>query len=527
MPNLKTRLSVNNQSFENSKTYTETLNIEQEVDNTDGFIDLVSFSGTKGTNTLSSSKGFCIYNQSNVPAEIQYQLVDWKNNSNVDEANSVDLGPGSATTTRYVTKLLPARSFIWEDNARSLSYAEDASGANAVTLNNQVPDGNMYVDSTADTDDTTATDNVDNSASNTTVYLEPYTSATNCTANLFRVGDLIRIRDEVMEVTAIGDKSDLANNTLTVKRGLFGTTATSNTDDEDPVRLPFFNMYQKYNAFSVPQTDKDGRFKAMNFFGYGRTLTSVADGIVSGSIAIKFYESGYADMGCTGLTPSSESGLTAGSTYYVKVAVDGGSVYEIGFTVDSNNTKIGGANGVLSKIQNVLDTQFHTTGATLNGVRVTVSLVNGDIRWTSGSRLSTSSIALTAGTSGADTTTEIYGQAIGVFPATIGKKQDAKLPEDNIFDKATGKSIPNINAFAYDDGHGNIVGAATGTINYEDGIIDFVGPTEAQFVVSANYHSAHSGGVSTSTDNFNNLQSIGARSLNSKLPAKVKILAFN
>ena len=63
MPNLKTRLSVNNQSFENSKTYTETLNIEQEVDNTDGFIDLVSFSGTKGTNTLSSSKGFCIYKQ--------------------------------------------------------------------------------------------------------------------------------------------------------------------------------------------------------------------------------------------------------------------------------------------------------------------------------------------------------------------------------------------------------------------------------------------------------------------------------
>ena len=107
---------------------------------------------------------------------------------------------------------------------------------------NATPSTDLYVDSGADTDDVTATNNVDNSASNTLVYLEPYTSAANCTANLFYVGDLIRIRNEVMEVTDIGTKADLANNTLTVIRGAYGSTATTDTDNEDPVRLPFFNI---------------------------------------------------------------------------------------------------------------------------------------------------------------------------------------------------------------------------------------------------------------------------------------------
>mgnify|MGYP005824759749 FL=1 len=84
---------------------------------------------------------------------------------------------------------------------------------------------NEYIDSTGDLDSATA-DGVVNSTSATTVYLEPYTSAANCTANFFRVGDLIRIRDEIMEVTAIGDKSNLANNTLTVIRASHGSTAT-------------------------------------------------------------------------------------------------------------------------------------------------------------------------------------------------------------------------------------------------------------------------------------------------------------
>ena len=68
-----------------------------------------------------------------------------------------------------------------------------------------VPDANMYTDSTADLDNTTATDNIVGDNDDTTAYVETYTSAANCNANFFRVGDLIRVTNEIMEVTAIGD----------------------------------------------------------------------------------------------------------------------------------------------------------------------------------------------------------------------------------------------------------------------------------------------------------------------------------
>ena len=64
-----------------------------------------------------------------------------------------------------------------------------------------------------------------------------------------------------MEVTAIGDKSDLANNKLTVKRDMYGTDGGTAAVDDDPVRLVFFNAYHDYNKYSVAQTDSDGKFK--------------------------------------------------------------------------------------------------------------------------------------------------------------------------------------------------------------------------------------------------------------------------
>lgn len=524
MPKLNTQLRLNNQAFTNTKIYNEQVDVQQEVDSTDGFIELLNFSTTKGTNTQTNSKGLCVYNMSNVCAEIQFKTTEWKNDSNTDIGNSVDLGPGSATTTRNETFLLPAQGFMYLDNSRFLSYAEDASAANATTIDNTAPDSNMYTDSTADTDDTTATDNVDNSASNTTVYLEPYTSATNCTANLFKVGDLIRIRDEIMEVTAIGDKSDLANNTLTVKRGMFGSTATTNTDDEDAVRFAFFNTHNKFNAYSTAQTDKQGMFSATNFFGYGRSLTAVADGIVPGSIAIKFYEQGYQELGLEGITSNTPTGLAASTTYQFTIAVDGGSAYDIDLTTDSTNLNFGGPNGFISKLQAIFNTQFHTTSSNLFEKKVTVGIVNGDIRFTSGSRLSTSGIVL-ADSSGSDT--DIWG--VGRFPAVANVEGavNAKLPEDVIYDDATNKELPNTSAFLFDNGNGELLGTpGNGTINYETGAIQFRAHEEANFVVSFKHKSAHSGGVDTTADQYNNLISVSARSCNDKLPAKIKLISY-
>ena len=118
--------------------------------------------------------------------------------------------------TRYLhIMLMPNEKYY--PNVRAVISTEGASTQfDGTAVSNTAPDSNEYTDSTANVDSATA-DGIVDDAADTTVYLEPYTSATNCTANLFRVGDLIRVDNEIMEVTAIGDKSNLANNKLTVK----------------------------------------------------------------------------------------------------------------------------------------------------------------------------------------------------------------------------------------------------------------------------------------------------------------------
>ena len=392
----------------------------------------------------------------------------------------------------------------------------DANLMDGTVVSNTAPNSNMYTDSTADTDDTTATDNVDNNATQTTVYLEPYTSAANCTANMFRIGDLIRIRDEIMEVTAIGDKSDLANNTLTVIRGVYGSTATTNTDDDDPVRLAFFNMYGDFDKYSTSRTNHDGRFKAMNFFGYGRGLTVAASGIVPGSINIKFYKQGYQELGMSGVTLNTNSGLAASTAYKFNITADGGSVFvDLSFTTDSNNLNFGGVNGILNKIQDALNTQYYTAG-NLFEKKVTVGLVNGDVRFTSGSRLSSSAILLAAPGSG------VTPFGVGRLPA-IAAVQGAvatKLPDDVVFNRTTYEEISNTREFMYDDGAGNLIGGAgSGSINYETGEISFLSFADAEFVVSV----AHSSGLAgrASSTGANMIEKIYARSASAKVKGQV------
>ena len=520
-------LTINGSNFAKQKTYNNIFENSQEVDNTDGFINVLTVSTTKGANTVSNVKALCVYNEGTVGVEIQFTYQEYKDNSNTDQGNSVDLG-GGATVTRYATLLLPAGDFIYLPNGRLLGYNADASGANATSISNTAPDSNEYTDSTADSDDGTGGD-ITGSASETKVFLEPYTSAANCTANLFHVGDLIRINNEIMEVTAIGDKSDLANNYLTVIRGVHGSTAASDHADDADVRFPFFNAYNNYNRYTVAQTNKNGKFKCLNFFGYGRTLDSIADGIVPGSVCFKFYNPGYQEVGLSGITASTNTGLSASTTYYFKIAVDGGSAYEVAFATDSSNVNFGGKNGVISKIQDILDTQYYTEG-NLFEKKVSVGLVNGDIRFTSGSFLSTSAIALTAGTSGSANTDELFDgtNQIARFPATVESAVAARLPEDTIFNRVTYEERPNAGALMYDDGNGNLIGIGSGTINYKTGAVDFTAMENAEFVISATYLSAHSGGTNVTTANgHNHLTSIGARSTNQKLNAKVKVIALN
>ena len=514
-------LTVNGNTFAKQKVYNNKFENIQEVDNTDGFINVLTVSTTKGTNTVSNIKALCIYNESNVGTEIQFTYQEWKNNSNTDDANSVDTG-GGATVTRYTTMLLPAGDFIYLPNGRLLGYNADASGANATSISNTAPDSNEYVDSGADVDNVTASGIV-GSASNTTVYLEDGHS------KLFKRGDLIRCTNEIMEVTAVGTGADLANSTLTVIRGTHGTTSASDHSDDDAVLFPFFNAYNNYDRYTVAQTNKDGKFKAMNFFGYGRTGDAISDGIVPGSVCFKFYQPGYQEVGLSGITANTNSGLSSSTIYYFTISVDGGSAYEVAFTTDSSNTNFGGKNGILSKIQDIFDTQYYTEG-NLFEKRVTVGLINGDIRFTSGSHLSTSAIALTAGTSGSANVDELFDgtNQIARFPAKVESAIGARLPDDTLFDRVTNEERPNIGSIMYDDGNGNLVGVGTGTINYETGAVDFTAGANSEFVISATYLSAHSGGTNASTTNGkNHITAVGARSTNQKLNAKVRVIAMN
>ena len=330
-----------------------------------------------------------------------------------------------------------------------------------------------------------------------------------------------------MEVTAIGTKADLANNTLTVKRGLYGSTATTNTDDEDPVRLPFFNAYHDYDKYSVAQTDYDGKFKAMNFFGLGRTQTNV-QGITAGSVSIKFYEAGYQSLGLSGITGSTHSGLAASTEYKFNITVDGGSVFEdLSFTTDSSNLNFGGSNGIISKIQTALDTQFYTAG-NLFEKKVNVAIVDGDVRFTSGSHLSTSAILLADPSSG--TTPFSVGRIpdIGTSAGDVPAAVAAKLPDDVSYDRVTYATIPNSSAFVYDDGKGNLFGAADGTINYETGAIDFRNaPPNAEFVISCMHTGAFSGKLNESeTDRINSLIAIHANTPNQKGSGQVTVKTY-
>ena len=279
---------------------------------------------------------------------------------------------------------------------------------NGTKLDQAAPNSNMYVDSTVDSNDGTG-DDITGSASVTNLILE-----SDNDTNFFHVGDLIRVNNEIMEVTAVGDDSDAANTNLTVIRGTHGSTAASDHADDAAIRFPFFNAYHNFTAatggYDVPQTDNDGKFKAMNFFGYGRANTLHGSGILPSSVSFKFYNAGYQELGLSGITPGTNTGLTAGTTYQFDINVDGAGDFDVQFTVDANNTNWGGRNGVLSRIQQVFNDAYYASG-NLFEKKVTVGIVNGDVRFTSGQCLSTSSIALTD-SSGAST--DVWG--VGSFP---------------------------------------------------------------------------------------------------------------
>ena len=498
-----------------SDNYTEVYQEMAKVNNADAFVTLADLSKT-APSILKGAKLIVIKNNSPVGVELQFHINEFENSTNIDQY----------TEDLRITQLLGANEYMVLPNQYMLGYAVDASASNAKTIDNttgySVNSGKLYIDSVANLGE-----DVDGSETAIDVNDGDY----------FRVGDLIQLgtttgttatKIEIMRVTGID------TNTLTVERGLYGSI-TGNVSAQSTghasgaaVHLPWFNTQEKYdkyhddaNALGIAQTNSNGRYTSQNLFGYGRSAT-YPTGIVKGSFAMKFYNNGYQEFGMSGVTPNTESGLAASTAYALNITVDGGSTFaSLSFTTDATNTKFGGNNGVLGKIQSALDTQFYTAG-NLFEKAVTVSIVNGDIRFASGNRTRNSAILLAAPTSGSTP----FG--VGRIPAigSIEGAVAAKLPDDTVFDRETYVENKNQSAFAYDDGKGNIVGTATGTINYETGAVDFTGPANGEFAVSFNYDSAHSGGLNDTSNQENGIVSLSARSVNSKIDAEVEIIGF-
>ena len=348
------------------------------------------------------------------------------------------------------------------------------------------------------------------------------TSITVDDGDFFRVNDLIQFgintttatKIEICRVTAI------ATNVLTLERALYGTTAndkdaqtnaTSGVVDNAKVYFPFFNTYHDHDKYTVVQTDGNGKFHAMNLFGKGRAATHLM-GITPGSLAIKFYNPGFQNLGLSAITSSTNTSLTAGGSYWFKIAIAGGTAEAINFTVDSSNTNWGGTNGVISKIQAALDDKYNNTASNTFQQKSSIGIVQGDIRFTSGQRLSTSAIALTAGTDGASASYNIFAQQNGWFPAlaNVPDAVAAKLPDDVLYDRITYATFPNTGAFCYDDGNSKLFGMGSGTINYETGEISMTGcPPNAEFVYSCLHTSAFSGRQNaTNAAKMNSLKAI-------------------
>ena len=450
-----------------------------------------------------------VSNTGSTPAVAIFGFQQWTDEDTIGNENFLHflLSPGEVIS-------MPATRAIMTDNDTDL-YEGDVLNSQALDANEYLSIGS-YVDG-AIGDTTSTTFNVDDNE-----------GSPAATSAFFREGDKIRIDDEIMEVTAVAASTGTEAQ-LTVIRGVDGSTAATHSDNRQ-LRLPFYNGYHDFDKYTVAQTDNLGRFKATNFFGYGRTATALC-GITPGSVAIQFYTKGYQGLGLSDVTSNTPTGLTASTTYYLTIAADGGSALEINFTTDATNGNFGGANGLISKIQDALDTAYYTAG-NLFEKKVNVFIRGGDVIFESQSKLSTSAIALTAGTSGAGASVRFLAQANGRIPAlaNIASAVDARLEPELSYDRVTYSSSYK-NIFITDDGYGNLnySGSNVGTISYETGAIDWQIPScpNAEFVISALYNAPFSGKQdSTDTAKVNSLMEVLGNTPQQKGGATLKVETF-
>ena len=234
------------------------------------------------------------------------------------------------------------------------------------------------------------------------------------------------------------------------------------------------------------------------------------------------------------ISPGTDSKLAVSTSYSFSLVIDDSAATEIAFTTDSSNTNFGGNNGIISKMQSAIDTATRTVGNGLFGYSCSVGIANGKLRFTSNSHLSPHDTAngskITLGED-ADSSTgaNLFTGALGIFPDIneVDAAIPPKLPELNIYNPITYAKSPNMSGICYDDSNGRLLGAATGTINYETGAINILNaPSNAEFEVSVIHNSPFGGKLDANKTDVNAIKKIHANALNKNMTSSIKVEVF-
>ena len=426
-------------------------------------------------------KNLKVTNTSNQPAEVQVEIMDFTSGDNAAVGDVVNCVLNANETISF-----PNPKVILYTLSQSAGFANGSSGA-----------GNTSNFAAPESDGTINSGCLLNGA-----YTAAGKTLTVDDSDYFKVNDYIKLENEIMKVTAI--------NSATVIAVDFAQLGTTNADHADDTAIQYYFLNEVGDSFL--QTNNRGFYSATNFFGKARN-SAMPMGLVPGSIAIQFADAAYQEFGLSDQTSNTQSGLTASTIYSFNIQPDNAaSATQIDFTTDSSNTNWGGSNGVLEKINDQFLDKWRAGTFTY---LPTISIVNGDIRVTSGSRIfggataGVSKIVLAAPTSG----TTMFGvkriPAVGDLLTAV----DVAYP---------GNTKSRASEYMFDDGHGVLSGGlGSGTIDYDTGAIEFVGVPHATFKYAAYFNSALSGNITASADNY--IRSIKAKSLNAWRDATINI----
>jgi hypothetical protein len=475
-----------------------------------------------GSKDQVKSKFLMISNGGKQPAEIQIVLHPFsRSNDTVIGSTELFIALATILNPGEFLSLPTSRLIVYQPGTVSTDPVGGTptleSAANANTLSFTAVDENGHLQPVIADSPTTLDTQLSAAITSTTA-----TTLTIDTPNAraFYKNDYIMLGSEIMFVTAAA-----SDTTLTVERGALGTTAATHLDDAN-VYLYIGNVEKNdpahsavntaINSSKYVMTSPKGTYHCSSFFGYGRhTAITGPQGIVPGSVAIKFWNGASQELGLSGQLSTTNTLLAANTEYGFDLSIDGTNHTSdfIKFTTDASNTTWGtkapNDTGVLKKLQDAIDQRLDQQIGSCS-----VDIVNGDIIFTSLSNHQGSAVLLAAPSAGETTP---FG--VGIVPV-IANVEDAKVPYVDD-DEDTGFIM-------FDDGRGNLYREAggSGKINYLTGTVKLYGcPPQANMEIAAKYKSALSG-VEHGEAN-NSIALIKAGSTNAYRDAYVKVMTFD